>query len=376
MLDKSHLHDLCADTYIILNKDRELCKFKWQGQMAIDLAISNIDGLDNLPSFISRDIFSWLKSRTPSKHRAFMHELLQQLGGTTDRLVLNYSKGLSLTDTLWVKREEECLKWEDVSLYTHPFDNVIAQIAFDGGLHGKVFKTTSPEFATDGMLPKCWVRDGDGCIYLKKAGTTGASNAGNEPYSEVMASQVLDFLGYNHVRYTLEKFKGKVVSSCELMTSEEVSLIPLYHFCDRYDFNSVRRRVEDFGYQRDFYRMLIFDYLSLNTDRHLGNFGVLVDSNTFTPLRLAPIYDNGASMLCYYTGYQKLSEYLVDAIPALYDSFEDTIPYWKKLVGSRHNVQRLVNFSFDRELLGDYSSDKVRLVEKFIQKRVANFLLL
>lgn len=365
-----------SEIYTILNKDRELCRFRWSGQTAIDFDISDIDGLDNLPYFMSRDIYSWLKSRTPPKHRAFMRELLQQLGGTTDRLVIDYSKGLSLTDTLWVKRESEKLKWSDVSLYSNSFDSTIAQISFDGGLHGAAFRTPSPEFATDGVLPKCWVRDSSGEIFLKKAGSTGASNAGNEPFAEVMASQVLDVLNYNHVHYTLENFRGRVVSSCHLMTSEQISLIPLYKFCDRYDFSSIRRCVSDFGFQKDFYQMLIFDYLSLNTDRHLGNFGVLVDADTFEPLRLAPIFDNGASMLCYYTGYQKISDYLVDAVPALYDSFEDTIPYWKKLVGNSHNVQHLINFSFARELLGDYPSDKVRLVEQFIQKRVANFLLL
>lgn len=365
-----------SEIYTVLNKDCELCRFRWSGQTAIDFDISDIDGLDNLPYFMSRDIYSWLKSRTPPKHRAFMRELLQQLGSTTDRLVLDYSKGLSLTDTLWVKRESENLKWSDVSLYRNEFDQLIAHIAFDGGLHGKAFKTTSPEFATDGVLPKCWIRDNNGNIFLKKAGSTGISNAGNEPYSEVMASQVLRTLGYNHVDYTLENFRGRVVSSCQLMTSEAVSLLPLYKLCTSYDFTSIRRCVDALGFQEDFYRMLVFDYLSLNTDRHLGNFGVLVDADTFEPLRLAPIYDNGASMLCYYTGYQSMDEYLVQAIPALYDSFDETIPYWKRMVRNSHNVQRLINFNFNRDAIMAYPEDKISLVEQFLQSRVTHFLSL
>lgn len=365
-----------SEIYTILNKDRELCRFRWSGQTAIDFDIPSIEGLDNLPYFMSRDIYSWLKSRTPQKHRAFMRELLQQLGGTTDRLVLDYSKGLSLTDTLWVKRESENLKWSDVSLYRNEFDQLIAHIAFDGGLYGKAFRTTSPEFATDGVLPKCWIRDNNGNIFLKKAGSTGFSNAGNEPYSEVMASQVLRALDYNHVDYSLERFRGRVVSSCQLMTSESVSLVPLYKLCKSYDFLSIRHCVEALGFQRDFYRMLVFDYLSLNTDRHLGNFGVLVDADTFEPLRLAPIYDNGASMLCYYTGSQSMDEYLVQAIPALYDSFDETIPYWKKMVSNCHNVQRLIDFTFNKEELTEYPEDKLSLVEKFLQSRVTYFLSL
>lgn len=374
---KLNEHDIYTpDYYVICNKDRELCRFLWKGKTAIDLDISNVDGLENLPEFVSRDIYSWLQSRTPPKHRAFMRELLQQLGDRSDRAIINFSKGLSLTDTLWVKRDSEQLNWSKVSLYTNSFDTTISQIAFDGGLHGKAFKTTSPEFATDGMLPKCWVRESDGSIHLKKAGTTGALNAGNEPYSEAMASQVLDKLGYSHVKYSLENFRGRVVSSCHLMTSEEVSLIPLYRLCNTGNFNSIRRCVEEFGFGLDFYRMLIFDYLSLNTDRHLGNFGVLVDSETFEPLCLAPIFDNGASMLCYYTGYQSLNTYLISAVPAMYSSFEDTIYYWKSLVGNNHNVGRLLNFSLSREEYPLVPVERVHLIEQFICKRAREFLSL
>lgn len=58
----------------------------------------------------------------------------------------------------------------------------IAKIAFEGGLYGKEFTTTSPEFGTSGSFAKCWVKEDDG-IYLLKRGSEGARNAGLEPYS-------------------------------------------------------------------------------------------------------------------------------------------------------------------------------------------------
>ena len=42
--------------------------------------------------------------------------------------------------------------------------------------------------------------------------------------------------------------------------------------------------------------MMIFDALIHNTDRHLNNFGLMVDNKTNRPYALAPIFDNGLSL--------------------------------------------------------------------------------
>ena len=36
---------------------------------------------------------------------------------------------------------------------------------------------------------------------------------------------------------------------------------------------------------------------SRNTDRHLGNFGALIDNNTMSITRMAPVFDNNRSLL-------------------------------------------------------------------------------
>ena len=48
-----------------------------------------------------------------------------------------------------------------------------------------------------------------------------------------------------------------------------------------------REKIED---------MLILDYLIMNEDRHLNNFGIIRDVNTLKWLDVAPIYDNGQSL--------------------------------------------------------------------------------
>ena len=43
--------------------------------------------------------------------------------------------------------------------------------------------------------------------------------------------------------------------------------------------------------------LLVFDALIYNIDRHLGNFGMIIDNNTGEFLREAPIFDNGYSLM-------------------------------------------------------------------------------
>lgn len=42
--------------------------------------------------------------------------------------------------------------------------------------------------------------------------------------------------------------------------------------------------------------MYILDYLIMNEDRHLNNFGIIRDVNTLKWLDVAPIFDNGMSL--------------------------------------------------------------------------------
>jgi len=42
--------------------------------------------------------------------------------------------------------------------------------------------------------------------------------------------------------------------------------------------------------------MCVLDALIFNVDRHLGNFGILIDNDTFKPLRMAPVFDHNQSL--------------------------------------------------------------------------------
>ena len=43
--------------------------------------------------------------------------------------------------------------------------------------------------------------------------------------------------------------------------------------------------------------MIVLDAVILNPDRHFGNFGFIVDNDTFDILRFAPVFDHNMAML-------------------------------------------------------------------------------
>lgn len=365
----SYLDGASARNYKIKNKDRTIGTFQWDDD---DTGVLVDDY--GLPTFIYEDFNDWLGSRTPPKHRTHMKELLEQLGLSTLKSVIDFSKGLSLTDSFWIVHESDTIAWKNVSLFNNAFDDVIARVAFDGGLHGIPLSTTTPELGTNGMLAKCWVRNSNGGIDLLKTGTTGASNAGNEPYSENLAHQVLERLCYNHVPYSVENFHGRLVSRCPLFTSEEMMFLPIYRY---YSFRSLDRLVKlckQDNIHKGLAQHLVYDYLSWNTDRHAGNLGVLLDSSDYKLIDFAPIFDNGVSMLNYWNGTDDIDEYTTRSTPALYQSFEQGAKVGKKILGNSHNVQRLIGFKFDRSQVPGYSEQRIDAIENWLQRRVKKFL--
>jgi len=172
----------------------------------------------------------WLRHRTIPKNRAYVDALLSKVGLSLNRPlgIIAANKGLSLNDCFWVDAEGSGDTFEKVNLYDNRFSQVLAAIAFTG--YGSSIRTSlasCPEFSTNGMLPKCWRRQ-NGKIYLYKGGTSGFSNFGFEPYSELYAYQVAQVIGVNAIRYTLTKdLKKTLCSKCELFTSKEYSYIPI-----------------------------------------------------------------------------------------------------------------------------------------------------
>ncbi len=365
---------------ILRHKDRELLRFDWIEPQGVRIVSVNDAERRFLPlemkgSASDESLWSWLRRRTVPKHRHYIQSMLVRLGLSADdtKAIIEFCKGLSLTDVYWVVPEDFKGSWRDFNLYANPFSTVLAAMAFTGGASAgsgpRGGLATSPEFTTNGMLAKCWRRKGD-TVFLYKSGTEGAANLGFEPYSEFYAAQVASAMGLRHVEYGLAKFKGRLCSTCPLFTSERVGFVPAGALLSK-DEAIADPRFRD---------IFLFDAIVLNTDRHLGNLGFWVANETNEIVGPAPIFDNGNSLFSlalyrpnsHYDDFADLRKFIARVSPALYDD-------WLSFPGGvtdemKQKLTRLKGFHFSRHKYYNLPAARLKIIEDFIQRRIAEIV--
>ena len=327
-------------------------------------------------------ISKWLQRRTIPKNRAFVRTFLAKCGLSANRpmSIISVSKGLSLNDSYWVVGEDFEGSFDQYNLYDNRFSQILAYIAFTG--YGSSIRSSlmsSPEFTTNGMLPKCWRRIA-GKIVLYKGGTSGASNAGNEPYSEFYASQVAQAMGINAISYGLAKWKGILCSTCELFTSRETAYIPVGRVVTKGGMKAVAEYYHSLGpdFEKALRDMLVFDAVVCNTDRHFGNFGLLINSNTNQVSGPAPLFDHGNSLFNY-AGEEfmknevALDSYIKTLQPCVYDDFIATAASHMN-DENREQLRHLLTFKFKKHSRYNLSDHELSLIEGQIRKRAALLL--
>lgn len=283
--------------YTLINKETPLCDFIIEGEGELELC-KVIKEYNSRP-FWCENISTWVDNRSSAKHRSHVNKILEMCGGKTKSGFIALTHCLSLTDTLWVKSNHEDVTWKQVNLYENNFDEVVSKLSFDGnGLFGIQMSTTSPELTTDGAYDKCWLNEKDG-IHLIKTGSDGARNTGLEPYGEVLASQVFEKMfvsteSAGSVKYSLRKYDGRVVSDCKIFTNQDFGYKPVSLFLKsgvKYGLPETLEIYRNFNCEDAFRRMIVADCITLNCDRHFGNFGFLVNNQTFERTILNPCFD-------------------------------------------------------------------------------------
>jgi len=247
---------------------------------------------------------NWITRRSVPVNRHHMEAMLGALNLKEPFDLMRYSHALSLNDTFWIKEESEDITFASINLYENKFDEALGWIAFTGLPSDISRNLSTPELTTVGVLPKYWQRMGINDIILCKGGTSGYSNAGYEPYHEVVACIVADKLGVSAIPYHLEKRNDKIVSISKLFTTKQVGLITgseyLDHRSDIPGYKSLqvlfRCMKEDDIDPKGFYEMCFLDYIIENFDRHLNNWGFSVDNQTQRIIGASPIWDNGMSL--------------------------------------------------------------------------------
>lgn len=328
-----------------------------------------------------KGIESWVRHRSIPKNRAYVDTILSAMGLSINRPfdILRVSKGLSLNDCYWVTEEGFDGTFEKYNLYDNRFNRTLGQIAFTGYGSNPSRLTSSPELTTNGMLRKCWRRE-NGIVRLYKGGTEGASNAGNEPYSEFYAVQIAQVLGVDAIPYGLSKWKDTLCSTCALFTSKELSYVPVGRIVRSGGMKAVREYDWQLGdeFVKTLDDMIVFDAVILNTDRHYGNFGFLVNSQTNQIVAPAPLFDHGNSLLNFasseaLTSEKAILKYASSQLPCVYDDF---IKEAKPLLTHEHrnNLRKLLDFRFKRHRLYNLPDQRLELIETVVREQARKLL--
>lgn len=331
-----------------------------------------------LDLFLTSDGLSkWLKLRTIPKNRAYVQNFLSKCGLSINRPmnIISVSKGLSLNDSYWVVEEGFEGRFDNYNLYENRFSQILAHIAFTG--YGSSIRTSlasCPEFTTNGALPKCWRRV-DGKIKLYKGGTAGASNTGNEPYSEFYAAQIAKVLGINAIEYNISCWKGELCSTCDIFTSKEYSYLPVGRIVKSGGFEAVKECYKNLGekFEKALNDMIVFDAIICNVDRHFGNFGFIVDNETNQIVAPAPLFDHGNSLFNMagrddLESEEKLNAYAETLLPCVYDDFIETA---KQVLTPEHRegLRKFLDFKFRKHPRYNLPDKRLRLIENQIHNR-------
>jgi len=371
--------------YILKQYDIEIMKFEINKEFdgtSTKILWTNENYAHLLPLDLkanNESLMKWIKARTIPSNRAYVENFLAKLGlnEKDTKGIIDICKGLSLNDSYWIVDEDFAGTFKKFNLYENPFSNMIAWTAFTG--YGSLNRTTfrsSPEFTTNGMLAKCWRRV-DGKIMLFKSGTEGFANSGKEPYSEFYAYQVAEVMGLNAVQYNLSKWKGKLCSTCELFTDIETSYISIGRLVNEGGVKAVLKYYKELGeeYYQNTVDMFVFDALICNTDRHFGNFGVLIDNKTNKIISTAPIFDNGLSLFNYAMDddLKDLKSYAKTRLPATYPDF---ILFAKEIMGKRQKdeLRKLFDFKFKKHSRYNLDDKRLKVLEQFIRERAKELL--
>lgn len=252
---------------------------------------------------------AWFRGRGIPSWRKDLENLLEKLNVSSPEELLNKSFSLSLSDQYWLKDSESSIKWEDINFFTNDFEyEAYLEASLDSSSHEistdkNVLR--SPNNTTDGMLQKGWIIEGGKRVLVKGTYTFNRE----EPFNEWLASQVCKRLGFPYCNYTIDFINNeKLVSKCENFVSSDEEIISAYDI-----YKSVKKpnNINDYEHyinileqhkvpdaRKNVASMFLVDYILMNTDRHMKNFGVIRNVNTLKWERTAPIFDTGQSMQC------------------------------------------------------------------------------
>ena len=304
---------------ILMNKDKEVLVAEYDSGVGVFTRIYDVYNIEYAPyilkSFYTKEDFNntpfrtnlskWFQGRGIPSWRDKLDLLLHRLDIIAPSELLDKAFGLSLSDQYWLKPYDSDIKYDDINFFDNDFvytEFMEASLSLNSKTIASDESLKTPNNTTDGMLKKAWVIE-DKTRYLLKG---GYKNEILQPFNEVLASMICERLGFNHVTYTIDTYKDIVVSKCPCLITKDTEFITAYQIRNDMkkhdsieDYEDYVKLLETKGIKdarEKLENMYILDFLIMNEDRHLNNFGIIRNVNTLEWLDIAPIFDNGQSL--------------------------------------------------------------------------------
>lgn len=246
----------------------------------------------------------WLSERVLSMNRDNAKQLWSAFGfpqrsSTTVRVqICLLCRGLSVTDSYWIRNDDSSEAYEDVCIRLNKFRDMV-----DVSLYGVSPSFTTnyecPELTTHGLFRKAWIRQ-NGNLYLLKSDRS-ANNISTR--MEVLASNILDCIhgGIEHVKYTGRVRSTSVgtlyVSKCENFVREDTSFVEAWEIMEYAKRVGLNYKTDILGYNAISGSMGVLDFILANTDRHVQNYGFFMNNKTGDLIGLAPLFDFNMALI-------------------------------------------------------------------------------
>ncbi|MDE6952655.1 MAG: hypothetical protein K2P09_02465, partial [Erysipelotrichales bacterium] len=251
---------------------------------------------------------AWFKGRGIPSWRDGLDDFLDNLGIKNKDVLLNKAYGLSLSDHYWMNPIDRLMDWKNINFFDHDFNS---QDFIDASFEDKIVDNRnidfySPNNTSDGMLKKAWIVGDDKQRYLLKG---SFKRKGLEPFNEVLSGMISQVIRLEYIPYTIEVINKILLSKCKCFIDKNTELISAYAVLKSVDvdvtddpivvmncyINELKKKGIN-NVEEKLAKMFILDYLMVNQDRHLGNFGIIRNVNSLEWVDIAPNFDSGQSM--------------------------------------------------------------------------------
>ena len=262
---------------------------------------SRVNGTFSLKAFNH-----WYRWRGIPDYRVGLLQLENRLNIESPIELLDEEHALSVSDTYWIKGNNEKITWGQVNFFQHSYDQQgFAKAMFSTfNIQADDSSKHTPNNCLCGYHRKAWMKR-NGTLYLLKGGSPFHQQ---EPVNEWLASRIAQELGLNAITYTTETYENNLVSVCPNMCDGKTDLVTAEYILqetnaptDLFQYSHYVKVLEDKGLQnvrKTLSDQFVLDYLLMNTDRHTQNMGILVDSTTNEYKSMAPLFDTGTGLGC------------------------------------------------------------------------------